>query len=112
MTRPLSHPTAHPLAVLALVLVAVPVGAPAVAQTTPQDLAAENFLSADADADGALTFEEFKTLIALNAEDSLGRAQMVENRGMHGMAFSRIDANGDGVADQAELAAMAARAQR
>ncbi|MEM1419413.1 MAG: hypothetical protein AAF661_16680 [Pseudomonadota bacterium] len=75
-------------------------------------LAAENFLQADANADGALNFNEFSTLIDLNADDSLGRAKMVKRFGKYDVAFGRADGNADGFVTTEELAELAAKAQQ
>ena len=84
--------------------------APALAGS-PQELAAENFVQADADADGALTLDEFKALIDLNAQDGIGRASLIRRMGREEMAFGRIDADADGLLSTDEISAMAARSQ-
>ena len=74
-----------------------------------QEKVKENFLQADADADGALTIDEFTRLIDLNAEDKIGRASLVQRTGRYKTAFERIDANSNGLVETEELAAMANR---
>lgn len=69
--------------------------------------ATENFAEADANADGALTIDEFTRFIDLNAEDSIGRARLVQRTGRYETAFGRVDANSDGIIGADELAAMA-----
>ncbi len=77
-----------------------------------QEKAAENFAQADANADGALTFDEFALLIDLNADDGVGRTEMIKRMGKQSVAFGRLDANADGLVTTDELSAMAARVQR
>ena len=79
---------------------------PAYALADTQSLAAENYLQADANGDGALAYEEFVQFIDLNAEDGVGQSAKVSARGLHGKAFERIDANGDGRVTPDELAKM------
>ena len=67
----------------------------------------ENFLQADTNDDGLLYLSEFELLMKLNAEDNLGRAAMVVNRGAYGMVFNRLDANGDGAVSTDEMRALA-----
>ena len=76
-----------------------------------QEMAAENFLQADANQDGALSRSEFKTLINLNAQDDLGRAGMIKRFNRYNMAFGRIDANEDGFVTPEEMRAMAEQAR-
>ncbi len=68
-----------------------------------REKAAENFLQADVNSDGALTIDEFTTFIGLNADDNLGRAATVRRFGRYEMAFERLDANTDGVVTTEEL---------
>ncbi len=88
---------------LALIIGAVSVAA---AQDN-REKAAANFAEADANADSALTIDEFTRFIDLNAEDRLGNARMIQRTGRYSTAFGRVDANGDGMASTDELAAMA-----
>lgn len=76
-----------------------------------REKAAENFLQADADADGALTQSEFRTLIDLNAEDGIGRAATLKRLGRYDQAFRRIDADGDGRVTPEEVQALVAAAR-
>lgn len=76
-----------------------------------KDQVAENFLQADADESGTLDRREFKKLIDLNARYDIGRAQMVQRLNRYNTAFSRIDADSDGIVTKEELSAMAAQAQ-
>jgi len=82
------------------------------ADEAAKNLAAENYMQADANGDSALTLAEFTTLINLNAEDGLGKAHMIKRMGRYSMAFGRIDANSDGLVTPEEMQAMAARAGR
>lgn len=75
-----------------------------------QELAAENFMQADANKDGALNSTEFRALINLNADDGLGKAAMVRRFGRYDMAFGRVDANADGFATPEEMKALAEKA--
>lgn len=68
-----------------------------------------NFQSADANGDSMLSFEEFTTLINLNADHNIGRAQMIRRHDRYAMAFGRIDANEDGLVTPEEMAAIARR---
>ncbi|MEO0543548.1 MAG: hypothetical protein AAFY99_06980 [Pseudomonadota bacterium] len=70
-------------------------------------LAMENYIQADVDGDTMLTLDEFTNFIDLNANDGLGRAGMIRDRGMHGFAFRRVDANSDGLIAPDEMSAMA-----
>ena len=77
---------------------------PAAAQDA--ELGAENYRQADANGDGVLVYAEFATFIDLNAADGLGNAARVSSHGMHARAFSRVDANGDGIVSPQELQAI------
>lgn len=94
--------TVLPLAAAALL------GSPALASDEERALAAENYMQADADADGALTRAEFTMFINLNADDNLGRAAMVRRFGKHDVAFARADGDGDGRVTPEELAEISA----
>ncbi|MEO0544517.1 MAG: hypothetical protein AAFY99_11925 [Pseudomonadota bacterium] len=63
----------------------------------------ENYMQADANNDGLLTYDEFVTFIDLNAADGLGNASMVASRNMYSRGFNRVDANKDGVVSPDEL---------
>ena len=66
-----------------------------------------NFLAADADKNGLLNVAEFKVFINLNADHKLGRAASIRRFEMYTKAFKEIDANGDGIVTQEEIAAQA-----
>ncbi|MEO1700558.1 MAG: hypothetical protein AAFR71_00780 [Pseudomonadota bacterium] len=87
-----------------LVAASLIVTLPAAAQNA--ELAAENYRQADNDGDGVLVYAEFATFIDLNAADGLGNAARVSSRGMHARAFTRVDADGDGVVTPQELQAL------
>lgn len=70
----------------------------------------ENFVEADANADKVLTQAEFEMLIQLNAADNLGSADRIVRSGRYGMAFGRLDANGDGFVVMQELQSIAEQA--
>lgn len=84
----------------------------AAANEAVRDQIAANVLEADANADGALTLDEFTTLINLNAEAGIGRARIIQRNDRYSMAFGRIDRNGDGFLTRDEVEEMAARARR
>lgn len=94
--------TALAIAATALFFVS---GGVASAQDAIEEAAAENFMQADVNADGALDFDEFVQFINLNADDNLGRAGLIRRFGRYEMAFSRADMNADGVVTPDELAA-------
>ena len=81
------------LLTVACISAAVTVPSYAVAQN--QALAVENYKQADTDGDGQLVLAEFTDFIDLNAADGLGNAARVSSRGMHALAFKRVDADGD-----------------
>ncbi|MEO0624224.1 MAG: hypothetical protein AAFU49_06360 [Pseudomonadota bacterium] len=81
------------------------------ASEAQRQLAAENFMQADVNADGALTRSEFRTLIDLNAEDGLGRAAMVKRFGRYDTAFGRVDQNCDGLVTPEEMKTLAEAAK-
>lgn len=103
-------------AVLTLMAVVLPVAnapwAPAWAAESQENAVAENFIQADANADGALSIAEFNALIDLNAADGIGRAAMIKRMGKQSVAFGRLDANSDGVVTTDEISAMAAKAKQ
>ncbi|MEM8792659.1 MAG: hypothetical protein AAGE80_13650 [Pseudomonadota bacterium] len=101
-----------PIAAFAVFSVSFAISIPASAAGAQQDMAVENFKEADANADGALTLNEFTALIDLNAADGIGRAHIIKRMGKQSMAFGRIDANSDGLISTEELSAMAANARR
>ncbi len=76
-----------------------------------QQLVVENLAQADANADGMLTRDEFEVLINLNAEDGIGRAAQIVRAGLYDRAFSRVDADGDGVLTQSELQSVGQQSQ-
>lgn len=100
------------LVVAAVAATAIGAAVPTLASDAQKELFAENFMEADADADGALTLSEFTALIDLNAEDNLGRARVVQRMGRQETAFERIDADGDGLVTPEEISELAARAQQ
>ncbi len=74
-----------------------------------REQAQANFVEADVNQDEQLDLAEFTTFINLNADHGLGRAASVRTFGMHGRAFGRVDANGDGVVTKQEIAEQAQR---
>ncbi len=85
-----------------LVLASAPVALSQSAQASSKQAAA-NFVTADANGDGALTQAEFKSFINLNAAHGIGKAQTVKDRGLYDRAFARLDLNRDGRISSAEL---------
>jgi hypothetical protein len=83
--------------------------APAQVLAQSADLARENYRQADANGDGVLIEAEFVNFIDLNAADGLGRAARISASGMHGLAFKRVDGDGDGRVTPIELQAMSRR---
>jgi hypothetical protein len=63
------------------------------------------FHAADADGSGSLTFQEFVTLVDLMAANGRRIAVYVQRTGLYGIAFGRVDRNGDGLATPDELLA-------
>lgn len=99
--------------VAALALAALPAASAHAQNLSPamQEKAAENFFQADANQDGALSRDEFETLINLNADDSIGRAKMIRRFGRYDIAFGRLDANRDGFVTPEEIQAVASQAR-
>ncbi|MEM9781626.1 MAG: hypothetical protein AAF899_04025 [Pseudomonadota bacterium] len=77
-----------------------------------REQALANFMTADVDADGALTLSEFTTLIDLNAASGIGRASLIKRFGRYAMAFGRLDGNDDGLVTPEEIQALAQQAAR
>ena len=67
----------------------------------------ENMLKADSNNDGMISRSEFEVLMQMNADDGLGAAGLVVRTGAYDKAFSKVDANGDGVLTKEEAQAMA-----
>ncbi len=82
------------------------VQAQAISDADRQKLA-ENYIQADADGDKALTRSEFHNLLLLNAQDNIGKAGKILKFGRQDMAFTRIDADRNGLVTQQELQAQA-----
>ncbi|MCC7251590.1 hypothetical protein [Hyphomicrobium sp.] len=74
-------------------------GGAAVAQLAPAALeAAEaNFKQANVSASGALTAQEFKAFIDLNAAAGIGKASKIKSFNAYDKAFAGVDADKDGV---------------
>jgi len=71
--------------------------------TEKKALMKENFKQADADGDGSLTPEEFKTFVDANADDDLGRAGKVRRMGAYDKAFKKMDKDEDGAVSWSEI---------
>jgi len=63
------------------------------------------FHASDADGSGSLTFQEFVTLVGHMASSGRRIAVYVQHTGLYGIAFGRVDRNGDGLATPDELLA-------
>lgn len=63
------------------------------------------FYASDADDSGALTFPEFRTLVGHMAANGRRIAIFVQNTGLYGTAFRRVDLDGNGLATPEELLA-------
>ncbi len=68
-----------------------------------QALFQENFSEADANDDMALDRQEFEAFIRANADDKLGNATRVVRMGLFDRAFSRLDADKDGLITIGEI---------
>jgi len=82
--------------------VPVSVEPPAEAQE-PMDLETASFITADADADLKLEYEEFRTFIGLLAVGDHKSAKWVSALRLYSTAFSVMDKNKDGFVDPDEL---------
>ena len=63
------------------------------------------FHASDTDGSGSLTFQEFVTLVGHMAASGRRIAVYVQRTGLYGIAFGRVDRNGDGIATPDELIA-------
>jgi hypothetical protein len=63
------------------------------------------FHASDADGNGALSYREFTTLVGIMASRGRRIAVYVQRTGLYGVAFGRVDRNGDGYATPDELIA-------
>lgn len=90
-------------AAIAALLVSAAVAAHA---DNTRELAAANFIEADANGDKALTIDEFTRFIDLNADDRIGNSRLVRRMGRYKTAFNRVDADEDGSVSVEELAAL------
>ena len=79
-------------------VLAVAVMGPADAQLAPEALkiAEANFKQANASANGALTAQEFKAFIDLNAAASIGKAAKIKSYNAYDKAFTGVDADKNG----------------
>lgn len=100
------------IAAAVIAAVAAPSVQAAYAENAVKEQAAANFVQADANNDGALNFDEFTTMVNLNAKYNIGRSRMIQRFGKYGVAFGRLDANADGLVTAEEISAIAARAKR
>lgn len=94
-------------AVLAGALLAAGTAGLALAQLAPEALkqAEQNFKTANASGNGALTAAEFKAFIDLNAAAQIGRAAKIKSNNYYDKAFAKVDANKDGSITWAEYLA-------
>jgi len=63
------------------------------------------FHASDADESGSLDYGEFTTLVSYMAASGRRIAVYVQRTGLYGVAFGRVDRNGDGLATPDELLA-------
>jgi hypothetical protein len=63
------------------------------------------FHASDIDGSGSLSFQEFTTLVGHMASSGRRIAVYVQRTGLYGIAFGRVDRNGDGLATPDELIA-------
>lgn len=83
------------------VLIALSIFAPASAFA--QSTRGQIFILADTDQSAALSFGEFKQFINLLAKSGHRNAKRVKTFRLYSIAWSRVDADGDGFATRAEL---------
>lgn len=83
------------------ILIALSVFAPASAFA--QSTRGQIFILADTDQSAALSFDEFKQFINLLAKSGHRNAKRVKTFRLYSIAWSRVDADGDGNATRAEL---------
>lgn len=89
-----------------VMIAAMLLSAPVHGQVTAADEAAEAVLrQADANGDGGLSRDEFRDFMQGMAGLGHRSARLVSTFGVYGIAFRRIDTDGDGWASPAELAA-------
>ncbi|UWQ95565.1 hypothetical protein K3728_18215 [Rhodobacteraceae bacterium M385] len=86
-----------------LSLAAMLPAAPASAQFEQQSV--QFFLAADRNGDERLTLDEFRTFIRLMADAGAPMSVRIDRLSAFRVAFSRVDANGDGLATPEELRA-------
>lgn len=63
------------------------------------------FHASDHDGSGSLDFQEFGTLVGHMASSGRRIAVYIQRTGLYGVAFGRVDRNGDGLATPGELLA-------
>ena len=56
----------------------------------------EHFSIVDTDANDALSPDEFRNFVALEAEDGIGASRMIKRLRAYGRAFKRLDTDEDG----------------
>lgn len=83
------------------ILIALSIFAPATAFA--QSSRAQSFILADKDQSTTLSREEFKQFIILLAKSGHRNAKRVKTFRLYSIAWSRVDADGDGFATRAEL---------
>ena len=69
------------------------------------DRAVATFIAADGNGDEHLSYDEFRSFIATMAAHGQPTSRRIRTFGAYGMAFRRIDTNGDGLASPDELRA-------
>ncbi len=88
-----------------IAILAALAGLPSTAQAQYEEESVQAFLAADRNGDELLTPDEFRTFIATMAEIGAPMSRRIRNLGAYGIAFNRVDADGNGYATPAELRA-------
>lgn len=65
----------------------------------------EHFPMADAKADDALSPDEFRDFVELEAEDDIGRSRTIKRFNGYGRAFDALDTDADGAVTRDEIGA-------
>jgi hypothetical protein len=101
--------TSRPAVIIATVVfsIAAP-GLSAAAEPSPaqREQVKANYMRADVNGDRMLEESEFIKFVNLNADSGIGRFGMIRRFGLHSRAFSRIDADRNGLIEPEELAEM------
>lgn len=88
-----------------ILITAIAVAHASMAEANDAEIAAQNFVAADANADQALDLAEFTAFVDLGAAAGLGRLPQVSARGLYQRAFNQMDQDGNLVVTPDELQA-------